>query len=153
MTTPNSFLDLCDECKRAQLRAHSDCTDLPELCTACKPVGFHRSQGSPPSPTFSFGQCPAELIKLAATDQCPDGYPMVIRDKAEWQALAAAWNQGIDSHLEAITERSEACSGTGSVNVHPEELHTLLRRLYESGGEDAWSLRSGILTTLGIEEI
>lgn len=148
-----SFLDLCDDCKRAQLRAHSDCTDLPDLCEQCKPVGYHRSQCQAPSPTFTFGECPAELIKLATLDQCPGGYLMTLRDPDEWQALAAAWNQGIDSHLEALTERSHANASTGSVNVHPAELHTLLRRLYESGDESAWGLRSGILTTLGIEEL
>ena len=146
-----SFLDLCDDCKRAQLRARADETKLPELCEACKPVGYHRSQGQPPRACFSAGLCPSELIKLAALDQCPEGYPMTIRDPAEWTALAAAWNQGIDSHLEALTERSHA--NNGSVCVHPEELHTLLRRLYESESEDAWQLRSCILTTLGIEEV
>ncbi len=153
MTTKNSFLDLCDECKRAQLKARADETRTPPLCEQCKPVGFHRSQGEAPRPSFSFGLCPPELIDLAAADQCPNGYPMTIRDPDEWAAIAAAWNQGIDSHLEALTERSHANANSGSVSVHPLELKTLLRRLYESEGEAAWGLRSGILSTLGIEEI
>jgi hypothetical protein len=102
---------------------------------------------------YSFGTCPDEVIKKACADQCPDGYPMTIRCKDEWRAIAAAWNQGIDSHLEALTERSSADHTTGEVRVHPDELHVLLRRLYEDGGDEAWSLRSDILSTLDIEEV
>jgi len=103
--------------------------------------------------TFSFGMCPDALIRKACREDGPDGYPMTIRSKAEWRVIAKAWNQGIDSHLEALTERSRADASTGEINVHPDELHVLLRRLYEDGSEDAWSLRSAILENLGIEEI
>lgn len=103
---------------------------------------------------YSFGECPPDVITAACRAQCPDGYPMVIRSKAEWRALSEAWNQGIDSHLEAMTERSSADHTTGKVLVHPDELHVLLRRLYESDDtEEAWGLRSCILSTLDIEEI
>lgn len=89
---------------------------------------------------------------------------MTIRSEQEWEWITAAVNEGIDSHLEAITERSTFDSTTGECLVHPEELHVMLRRLLESGwnqteeqiqGRDdsAHSLRSGILTTLDIEEI
>jgi len=103
--------------------------------------------------TYSFGDCPDEVIRAACAAQCPNGYPMLIRCKDEWRAIAAAWNQGIDSHLEALTQRSSADHTTGKVNVHPDELHVLLRRLYESGEDEAWSLRSDILQTLDIEEV
>lgn len=102
--------------------------------------------------TYSFGDCPDDVIRKACAEQCPNGYPMTIRSQDEWAVIAAAWNQGIDSHLEALTTRSTADHTTGEVNVHPDELHVLLRRLYEDGGDEAWSLRSDILSTLDIEE-
>jgi hypothetical protein len=92
------------------------------------------------------------VIRAAVSEQCPAGYPMLLRGKAEWTALAAAWNQGIDAHLEALTTRSSADHTTGHVLVHPDELHVLLRRLYEDGSDEAWSLRSDILSTLEIED-
>lgn len=143
----DTFLALCDDCKRSQLAYHAsqEGGGKPALCERCAfdPI---------PNPCFSFGHCPSELIKLAAMAQCPNGYPMTLRAKSEWKALSDAWNQGIDSHLEAMTVRSTADSRSGSVNVHPEELATLLRRFYESGDDEAWSLRSSILSSLGIEE-
>lgn len=105
------------------------------------------------SKSYSFGMCPSEVITAAVKAQCPDGYPMVIKDQETWTAIVEAWNQGIDSHLEAISERSIADSSTGRVNIHCDELHTFLRRLYENGSDDAWLLRSDILSTLEIEEI
>jgi hypothetical protein len=77
---------------------------------------------------------------------------MIIRNRAEWAAIAQAVNMGIDSHLEALTERSTFDVGTGKCMVHPEELHVLLRRLGEIGTEDSESLRDAILETLDIEE-
>lgn len=102
---------------------------------------------------FSYGTTPDTVILAAAREQCPDGYPMLLRGKDEWRALAAAWNQGIDSHLEALTERSSADASTGNVNVHPDELHVLLRRLLHDDGEEATMLRVDILSTLDIEEV
>jgi hypothetical protein len=101
--------------------------------------------------TFSFGACPEDLIKKACNSQCPAGYTMTIKDDEEWEAIAAAVNLGIDSHLEALTERSVFDNGV--CNVHPDELHVLLRRFAESMVEKAELLRSAILDTLGIEEI
>ncbi len=102
---------------------------------------------------FSYGTTPDDVIRAAARKQCPDGYPMTIRSKVEWKAIAAAWNQGIDSHLEALTERSTANASTGAVNVHPDELHVLLRRLVDAEEEEATGLRVDILSTLDIEEV
>lgn len=101
---------------------------------------------------YTYGTTPAEVITEACKQQCPDGYPMIIRSKQEWSVLASAINQGIDSHLEAITERSTFNSSTGECNVHPEELHVLLRRM-DNGDEEGENLRVSILSTLGIEEI
>lgn len=144
------FLKLCDDCKCSQLEHYSkqEGGKAPSLCEAC---ASEFPKGAP-RPCFSFGYCPSELITLAAKSQCPEGYPMTIRCQDEWKVISDAWNQGIDSHLEALTERSSADSTTGKVNVHPEELCTLLRRFYESESDEAWSLRSSILSTLGIEE-
>jgi hypothetical protein len=102
---------------------------------------------------YTFGQTPVDVIRAAAREQCPDGYPMTIRSQDQWTAIAKAWNQGIDSYLEAVTERSKADPTTGKVNVHPDELHVLLRRFYEADDEESSSLRSAILSTLGIEEV
>ena len=115
--------------------------------------------------TFSYGATPDEAIKKAAK-QCSTGFHMTLQNQEEWKALSAAWNQGIDSHLEALTERSQADSNTGKVVVHPEEVHVLVRRLGELDGEALWpdwnyerennpaeNLRQGILSALDIEEI
>lgn len=101
---------------------------------------------------YSFGECPDDVIRAACHAQCSGGYPMTIRSQGEWGAIAEAVNQGIDSHLEALTESSFNTS-TGECLVHPDELHVLLRRLFESGDEEAWSLRSDILQSLDIEEV
>ncbi len=103
--------------------------------------------------TYSFGETPDDVIRAAVREQCPHGYPMTLRAQDEWNALAAAWNQGIDGHLEALTERSSADATTGKVLVHPDELHVLLRRFAEDGGEEATMLRVDILSTLEIEEV
>jgi len=68
------------------------------------------------------------------------------------RAFVAAYNQGIDSHLEAITVRSEWMGARLRVWVHPAELPTLVRRLFE-GDDNAHSLASGILSTLGMETV
>lgn len=103
--------------------------------------------------TYSYGGTPPNVITAACKEQCPKGYPMVIKSQTEWSAIASAWNQGIDSHLEALSKRSSADPYTGKVLIHPEELHVLLRRLGDSDNEEANMLRVDILTTLGIEEI
>lgn len=102
--------------------------------------------------SYNYGECPDEVITQACKEQCPDGFPMTIRSKDEWRALAEAWNQGIDSHLEGMA-RSTADNTTGNVVVHPDELCTLLRRLNNSDNEESSDLRSSILQSLGIEEI
>lgn len=103
--------------------------------------------------SFSLGHTPVKLITKLCREQCPDGYPMHLKSQREWRVLSDAWNQGVDGHLEALTERSSADPTTGRVNVHPDELQVLLRRLFEDGGDEAWSLRTDILSTLGVEEI
>lgn len=118
-----------------------------ELADQSQPVQDETDRG-----TFTFGTCPEALIRSAVKEDCPGGYSMTIKSQKEWQAIASAVNQGIDAHLEAFT-RSTFDPKTGRCLVHPEELHVLLRRLFDSGDEESWSLRSGILSTLGIEEV
>jgi hypothetical protein len=105
-----------------------------------------------PPQRFSFGTTPANLILELTKAQTPNGYPMTIRSQTEWSAIASAVNQGIDAHLEAFT-RSTFDPKTGRCLIHPEEMNTFLRRLFESDNDEAWSLRSAILDTLGVEEI
>ena len=112
----------------------------------------NRAENDEERHSYNYGECPDEVITKACKEQCPDGFHMTIRSKDEWRALAEAWNQGIDSHLEAMG-RSTADNTTGKVVVHPEELCTLLRRLNDSDNEASSDLRSGILQSLGIEEI
>lgn len=115
--------------------------------------------------TFSYGMTPDETVKLRVNEQCPKGYPMTIKSPVEWRTIVWAIDQGIDSHLEAITTRSKFDHTTGQCTVHPDELHVLLRRLYAFGdsaaqiarnprqADEAWDLRTAILSTLNIEEL
>lgn len=107
----------------------------------------------PEPSSYTAGETPPEVITTRAEGQCPDGFTMTITSRAEWRALAAAWNLGIDAHLEALTERSRADAVTGKVSIHPSELKTLVRRLWEAQTEEAHSLRAAIVASLGIEEI
>lgn len=58
-----------------------------------------------------------------------------------------AVNQGIDSRLEGFT-RSKFSDNGHRLNseVHPEELQILIRRLTESGDDDAQFLADDIVT-------
>jgi hypothetical protein len=116
------------------------------------PVGQDITESLHPSKksSFSFGTTPEDIIKEKVLEQTPSGYSMHIKSQKEWSAIAKAVNQGIDSHLEGFT-RSKF--DNGKCLIHPEEMTTFLRRLYENGDEESWSLRSSILETLGIEEI
>ena len=78
---------------------------------------------------------------------------MVIKSDREWQFLVNAINQGIDSHLEAISVEQ---NGNKLAILDSDSLHTLLRRLIETDDyedEGAIDLASCILYTLNIEWI
>lgn len=96
-----------------------------------------------------------------------ESYPMSLTSESEVAAVISAVNQGIDSHLEACfmpelgdafapgarTTRSGAViTRTLECVVSQQSLPVLLRRLFESGDDQAWSLAEDILTTLGIDE-
>lgn len=98
-----------------------------------------------------------EAIKDAAINQCPDGFNLSTANPAEYNAIALAWNQGIDSYLEAITNRSTVKFNTNQLgtrthfSIHPEEVHVLVRRLLELETEGAEDLAHDICTSLNIE--
>lgn len=84
-----------------------------------------------------------------------DGYPIEVHAGSEdYNAIVEAVNQGIDSYLEGISftqgtgahGRVKFIFARGSVSV-------LVRRLMESGQEQAESLASSICETLNIELI
>ena len=102
--------------------------------------------------SYSYGTTPDEVIKTKALEQTPSGYNMHIKNAEEWKMIAEAVNQGIDAHLEGFT-RSKFDNKTGQITIHPEELHILLRRLADLDTDNAISLRTDILQTLGVEEI
>lgn len=92
-----------------------------------------------------------EALAEAATEP----YTMsLVGDDAE--AVIAAVNEGIDSHLEAcfVPDRGDRFSHSGrrlECVVSPQSLPVLVRRLLEAGDEAG--VASGICQTLGIELI
>ena len=117
-------------------------------------------------------------IHRAMAEEGIGHYTMSLVDDEEIQSVIDAVNIGIDAHLTAcncpdrgdsyqhgdrtITATSDTdywkegdtlhLARTLECHVSAESLPVLLRRLDESGNEEAWSLRSAILSTLGIEE-
>lgn len=70
----------------------------------------------------------------------------------DFAAFQAAVAQGIDAHLEAIFfEQGRGACGRARFVVEPASLPVLVRRLMESGDDNAESLASGICETLNIE--
>jgi hypothetical protein len=114
----------------------------------------------------TFGTCPTDVIRARLNGK---NYPMEIMGSEEVEMLARVVNQGIDSHLEAVTgdfgkverklppsemfpEGALIASGV-KCDITPDGMLCLLRRLNEDGTEEADSLRGSILSTLNIEEI
>ena len=92
-----------------------------------------------------------EVINQASRDP----YPIECHERTEMcDAIKAAVNQGIDSHLEAVffTEFPGDYGKRGFL-FDPRSMAVLVRRLMESGSDEAQSLASGICETLGIELI
>ena len=127
---------------------------------------------------FSFGSTPERVIEQAIADEGITHYPMSLTGE-DIEAVRKAVNIGIDAHLTAcfVTERGDSfeygersitattetehwqtgdklvLARTLECNVSRESLPVLLRRLHDEGSDSAWSLRSSILSTLGIEEV
>ncbi len=100
--------------------------------------------------TYTLGESPAEVIIRACAGK---RYDFSLVGGAR-EVVTNAVNQGIDSHLEAITGSEFVDTGARlEGHVAPHALPVLLRRLFEDGSDEAWSLRADILGTLGIEEV
>ena len=69
------------------------------------------------------------LDAIEQTDSNP--FTGNIVDEAEWAAIAQCVNQGIDSHLEAITDAQEEFDN-GSLCITPHNLCIILRRLSDT---------------------
>jgi len=68
--------------------------------------------------------------------------------------LKSVVNQGIDSFLTAVVgSRFQWRSHRLVCAVDHADMLVILRRLFDNGSDAAWCLRSGILGTLGIEEV
>ena len=113
--------------------------------------------------TFSFGETPEKFI----IERCPSPYPMQLVGE-DGKLVERLTNIGIDAHLEAcfVKERGDSYEwkesklDNGQViavklhcDVSPESLVVLLRRMAEDDSEEAWDLRTSILSTMDIEEV
>jgi len=106
--------------------------------------------------TYTYGTTPADVIRAALDAQCPEGYNISAwLQSEEYQAIGTAVNQGIDSRLEAVTDMKQGRDSRGApeFTFTTDDMLVILRRLAESDDDNAMSLRSCILETLGIEEV
>jgi len=106
---------------------------------------------------YSYGTTPQEVV-LKALDGKPYWMGLTGNDAT---LMVGVVNEGIDSHLEAVTEsefhweREMVCHRL-MCSVSPHSMWVVLRRLLErdaKGDDEAGLLRTDILTTLEIEEI
>jgi hypothetical protein len=86
-----------------------------------------------------------------------DPFTMRLPGEGDIDAITAAVNQGIDAHLEAcyIPDRGDSYEFEGGAlvcSVSPESMPVLLRRLFEDGSDDATSLASSFMTSLGFRD-
>ena len=100
--------------------------------------------------TYTMGLTPpsvlAEAVGVARFDM------QLVGEDAE--VFIAAFNQGIDSHLQGCTDTKHEWRGHKlCVDMSPADLLVILRRFGEMDTDAAWSLRSGILSCYGIEEV
>jgi len=88
-----------------------------------------------------------EMTKKECMKIHPEVFDLVIRSQDEWSVIAEAVNEGIDGYLEAFC-KSTFDHTTGKCEIHPEEMHILLRRLAESDEEEAYLLREAIISVM-----
>jgi hypothetical protein len=108
--------------------------------------------------SFTAGTTPEAVIRKALrTEQFETYYMELVGDDAD--LLVKLRNQGIDSHLQAVTGDIGWNGRRLRCDLDHDGVICLLRRLHEISDSDApessaaSSLRSSILTTLEIEEI
>jgi hypothetical protein len=97
-----------------------------------------------------------DSIRTALDTQCPDGYNIECHEGSEeFILLSLVVNKGIDSRLEAVTGLQEFKGqyGKRGFRFDTPSMLVVLRRLQEMQDDEADSLRSDILSTLGIEEV
>ena len=108
--------------------------------------------------TYNFGTTPKEVILQALKEQLGDKPYEMTLSRSDEPVIVKCVNQGIDSHLEGITELAQSreqnpCGSRLHLEFGHNSLLVLLRRLLEEGSDEAHDLRSCILETLRIEEV
>lgn len=113
--------------------------------------------------SFMWSDKLGEAIKERAKEQCPNGYSIECHfNSSDFEFIQKAVNKGIDSHLEAIMfTQGMGEHGRSAMNITPETLHVLVRRLMEMDcdeerrekGDSPEQLASCICETLEIELI
>jgi hypothetical protein len=106
---------------------------------------------------YTFSACWTDKLGTAIKKQCKESFPMDCAP-SDAECVKAAVNQGIDSHLEAcfIPEQGDSYAAKGSrlyCKVSPDSLPVLVRRLMESGNDEAESLAISICSALDIKLI
>lgn len=99
----------------------------------------------------------SDALGQAIREQSDSHYKMELTP-TDAQCVTNAVNQGIDSYLQAcyLPARGDEYKQVGNrlmCKVSPESLPVLVRRMMESGDENAESLASSICETLDIELI
>lgn len=95
-----------------------------------------------------------EKLGQAMNKATREPYPMEFHRGKELDAICCAINQGIDSYLQAVHfTQGRGEHGRMKIIVEPQSVSVLVRRLLESGNEDAEMLASDICGTIGIELI
>ena len=118
-------------------------------------MSFAEDEEEFPWLAYNYGETPPEVVKERFG---ADGYPMVL-NRDDYEIFARMVNQGIDSHLEAMTgytmedEITRFTTKKKVVITDAQTMLVFLRRLLEESSQDALNLRGSILTTLNIEEI
>jgi hypothetical protein len=99
---------------------------------------------------YSYLDTPPVAVQLAL-----EGHPYFMDlCPSDAELIRQVVNQGIDSHLEAVTEsRFDWTAGKLHCEVSAKDLVIILRRLEETGTEAAEDLRSDILQSLDIDEV
>jgi len=97
--------------------------------------------------SLTFGDIPEDLT-------IEEPYEMGL-NASDLETFAAIVSQGMDSHLEAVffTEHSRSNTHCHVTIDDSKSMRCFLRRCMESDNEDAESLASSIMETLGFEWI
>ena len=89
-----------------------------------------------------------ERVREEALRQYPKGYKIDTSISQEFNAIALAWNQDVKGFSRSGCKCRDS---RRKFIIHPKELSTLVRWLFESGGEDASNIAANICGNLGIE--